>query len=76
MSKSVQNKKRKYFGKDIPQFMELPNLIEIQTRSYTKLLERTKTSEGEEQPSGIEEVFLSTFPIVSPNEDMTLEYQS
>ena len=76
MSKSIQNKKRKYFGKDIPQFMDLPNLIEIQTRSYTKLLERTKTQEGEEQPSGIEEVFLSTFPITSPNEDMTLEYQS
>jgi len=76
VSKSFQNKKRKYFGKDIPEFMGLPNLIEIQTHSYKKLLEKTKTSEGEEQPSGIEEVFLSTFPITSPNEDMTLEYHS
>ena len=76
MSSSIKNSKRKYFGKDIPNFMELPNLIDIQTTSYKKLLEKTKTAEGEEQLSGLEEVFRSTFPITSPNEDMTLEYQS
>ena len=76
MSESVQKQKRKYFGKDIPNFRELPNLVDIQLTSYKKLLENTTTSEGEEQVSGLEEVFRSTFPIVSPNEDMTLEYQS
>jgi len=75
VSDSTKKEKRKYFGKEIPNFMELPNLIDIQTMSYKRLLENTKTQEGEDQISGLEEVFRSTFPIVSPNEDMTLEYQ-
>lgn len=71
-----QNSNRKYFGKDIPNFMDLPNLIDIQLLSYNKLLQPTTTDDGEEEISGLEDVFRSTFPITSPNEDMVLQYQS
>lgn len=75
MSIGVQDVKREYFGKQIPEFKDLPNLIEIQLSSYKKLLESTINSEGENQMSGLEEVLRSTFPITSPNEDMVLEFQ-
>ena len=75
MSIGVQDVKREYFGKQIPEFKDLPNLIEIQLSSYRKLLESTVNSEGENQMSGLEEVLRSTFPITSPNEDMILEFQ-
>lgn len=67
---------RQYFGKNINNFMDLPNLIDIQLSSYENFLQRAKLKNGEKPiRKGLEDVFLSTFPIESPNEDMVLEYE-
>ena len=67
---------RQYIGKNIRNFMELPDLIDIQTSSYEKFLQRGKTrSEASSEEVGLEDVFRSTFPIESPNGDMLLEYE-
>ena len=84
---------RQYIGKDIKNFMDVPNLIEIQTSSYEAFLQKDKIlrrlpnetddaygrrrNESEIQPEnkGLQEVFTSSFPIESPNGDMSLEYE-
>lgn len=67
---------RQYIGKNIRNFMELPDLIDIQLSSYEKFLQRgePKASDSSEEV-GLEDVFRSTFPIESPNGDMLLEYE-
>jgi len=67
---------RQYIGKDIRNFMDLPDLIDIQLSSYRKFLQQD-VSEGEisSEELGLEDVFRSTFPIESPNGDMLLEYE-
>ncbi|MDR1836386.1 MAG: DNA-directed RNA polymerase subunit beta [Treponema sp.] len=68
--------KRKYIGKDIQDVMELPDLIDIQLKSYERFLQREKIKKGEKPAmQGLQEVFESTFPIKSPNEDMRLEFE-
>src|SRR5574344_555542 len=67
---------RQYIGKNIQNFMEIPDLVDIQTSSYEKFLQK-ETLENK-QPlaeQGLQEVFTSTFPIESPNGDMSLEYE-
>ncbi len=67
---------RKYLGKNIQNFMELPNLIDIQLSSYESFLQKNKLDNKEPLAvQGLEEVFQSTFPIESPNGDMVLEYE-
>ncbi|MDR3123948.1 MAG: DNA-directed RNA polymerase subunit beta, partial [Treponema sp.] len=68
--------KRTYIGKDIQDVMELPDLIDIQTCSYERFLQRERLRNKEPlEDQGLEEVFRTTFPIESPNGDMTLEYE-
>lgn len=74
MSTGVPVFNRQYVGKNIPNFMELPDLIDIQLSSYRKFLNRDRSSDATEDV-GLEEVFRSTFPIESPNGDMLLEYE-
>ena len=66
---------RRYYGKDVPNFMELPNLIDIQIQSYNKFLNKEKKTD-ETEIEGLESVFHTTFPIESTNEDMALQYLS
>ncbi|MBS7311111.1 MAG: DNA-directed RNA polymerase subunit beta [Treponema sp.] len=67
---------RQYIGKDIQEFMDVPNLIDIQTSSYEYFLQKEKLENGEPLLNqGLQEVFTSTFPIESPNGDMSLEYE-
>ncbi|MCH5290179.1 MAG: DNA-directed RNA polymerase subunit beta [Treponema sp.] len=67
---------RQYFGKDIQNFMELPNLIDIQLSSYESFVQRDRLASKEPLlDQGLQEVFTSTFPIESPNGDMKLEYE-
>jgi len=71
-SKDIQ---RVYFGKPYEDVMEIPNLIGIQLSSYEKFLQRDKLNSGEPfERQGLEDVFLTVFPIESPNSDMLLEY--
>ncbi len=66
---------RQYYGKDIQNFMEIPNLIDIQLSSYESFLQKDKLDKGEKlENHGLQEVFNTTFPIESPNGDMTLEF--
>ena len=64
---------RQYIGKNIQNFMELPDLIDIQLSSYESFLQKTKLDNKEPlAEQGLQEVFNSTFPIESPNGDMIL----
>ncbi len=66
---------RQYIGKDIQDFMELPNLIDIQLSSYEEFIQRDRINKGETLLNqGLQEVFTSTFPIESPQGDMVLEF--
>ena len=62
-----QNINRRYYGKDIPNFMELPNLIDIQIQSYNKFLndDNDRKDKDGANAEGLESVFRSTFPIES-----------
>ncbi len=67
---------RQYIGKNIRNFMELPNLIDIQLLSYENFLQKEQKLSGNPLLNqGLEEVFQSIFPIESPNGDMILEYE-
>ncbi len=74
-----------YHEGEYHEFMEVPNLIDIQLSSYEKFLQLEKSRENYArikqkekfiplENQGLEEVFRSTFPIESPNGDMVLEY--
>ena len=76
MLKVKQSERRQYIGKDIQDVMELPDLIDIQIHSYERFLQREKANKNEKPLlQGLQEVFETTFPIKSPNEDMRLEYE-
>lgn len=69
--------KRKYLGKSIRSFLELPDLIDTQLKSYKMFLsgiENDKSDSNEE--IGLNDVFESAFPIESPNGDMRLEFRN
>ena len=67
---------RQYIGKDIQNFMDVPDLIGIQTSSYESFLQAERLKKGEPLLNqGLQEVFTSTFPIESPNGDMSLEFE-
>ncbi|WP_213357561.1 DNA-directed RNA polymerase subunit beta [Chlamydiifrater phoenicopteri] len=55
--------------------LDLPNLIEIQIKSYNQFLQIGKLAE-ERENVGLEEVFREIFPIKSYNETTVLEYLS
>lgn len=57
----------------IPDEMELPDLIEIQTKSFRDFLQWDVPPE-ERQPMGLEEVFRDVFPIESPDGLTRLEF--
>ena len=67
---------RQYIGKDIQDFMELPNLVDIQLSSYESFIQKERLDKGEPlENKGLQEVFTSSFPIESPDGDMSLEYE-
>ena len=67
---------RKYIGSDFQEVCELPNLIGVQLDSYERFLQLDKLKAGAEPDPryGLESVFRNAFPIVSPNGEMTLNY--
>ena len=67
---------RQYIGKDIQNFMDIPDLIGIQTSSYENFLQSQKVKKGEKLLNqGLQKVFTDTFPIESPNGDMSLDFE-
>ena len=65
---------RRSFGK-IKKIIDIPNLIEIQKRSYDEFLQADTTSE-ERTDAGLQGVFKSVFPIKDFNENASLEFVS
>ena len=57
----------------IPDMLELPDLIEIQTKSFADFLQ-WETPPDERKPQGLQQVFQELFPIESPNGMTRLEY--
>ncbi len=64
---------RHNFGK-IPQVLEIPNLIEIQRKSYEKFLQKDR-SPGERDDVGLQGVFKSVFPIRDYNGSSELVFE-
>jgi DNA-directed RNA polymerase subunit beta len=65
---------RRSFGK-IKKIIDIPNLIEIQKRSYDEFLQVAVTSE-QRTDIGLQGVFKSVFPIKDFNETASLEFVS
>ncbi len=65
---------RRSFGR-IKKIIEIPNLIEIQKRSYEEFLQRSVLP-NERRDSGLQGVFRSVFPIKDFNETSSLEFVS
>jgi len=68
----VRKPERPILGR-IPDEMELPDLIEIQTKSYNDFLQ-WDVPPDERRPVGLQEVFLDVFPIASPDGQTRLEF--
>jgi len=66
--------KIKDFSK-IPEVYPLPNLLEVQLRSYSEFLQE-EVSPSEKAPIGLQEVFLEIFPIESFDKRLRLEFLS
>src|SRR5947208_3290122 len=65
---------RKDFGK-IPSIVEIPNLIEVQKRSYETFLHKDDTADRRAEV-GLQAVFKSVFPIADYNDNALLEFDS
>jgi DNA-directed RNA polymerase subunit beta len=65
---------RRDFGK-IPSIVEIPNLIEVQKRSYETFLQKDVPAERREE-FGLQAVFKSVFPIADYNDNALLEFDS
>ncbi|WAS93068.1 DNA-directed RNA polymerase subunit beta [Nannocystis poenicansa] len=76
MPPMIQNnfRVRKNFGK-LKRIIEVPNLIDIQKRSYDKFLQRDVPLENREE-IGLQAVFKSVFPIKDFGETSSLEFVS
>ena len=76
MSSRVANnlRFRRNFGR-IKKIIEIPNLIDIQKRSYDEFLQ-VDVAPGERRDSGLQGVFRSVFPIKDFNETASLEFVS
>ncbi len=76
MASVIQNnfRVRKSFAK-LPKVIEIPNLIDIQKRSYDKFLQ-ADVPPSKREDVGLQGVFKSVFPIKDFNETSSLEFVS
>ena len=65
---------RKNFGK-LKEILSIPNLIEVQKKSYNQFLQSQNTSKSNLQ-KGLDRVFKDIFPIEEISDKATLEYLS
>ena len=66
--------KRKNYAK-LPDLFEMPNLLDVQVRSFDEFLQ-TDLPRAKREKKGLEEVFHEFFPIESPDGAYKLEYVS
>ena len=72
-SKGASALARVNYGK-LQEVLAIPNLVDVQTRSYQSFLQEGVPPEKRDPTIGLESVFRSAFPIESPAKDMVLEY--
>jgi len=65
-------RKRESFGK-VPHILDVPNLIEIQRKSFDVFLQRDIPA-GKRKDTGLQAAFMSVFPIADYNETATIEF--
>ncbi len=65
-------RKRLDFGK-VPQFLDVPNLIEIQKKSYDRFLQKDVPLHKRDD-FGLQSAFLGVFPIMDYNETAAIEF--
>ena len=70
--KKIANRKRLDFSK-IPATIKIPNLIEVQKRSYERFLQMDKLP-SERDDAGLQSVFQSVFPITDFRNVSQLEF--
>jgi DNA-directed RNA polymerase subunit beta len=70
----ILKNQRTWIGPNRADIADLPNLIEIQLNSYEWFLQREAYREGKLQNQGLYQLFQDFFPIVSPDEKMSLEF--
>ena len=68
-----QKRLRKYYGK-IREVLEMPNLIEVQKRSYERFLQMYAAPADREENVGLQAVFKSIFPINDFRKTCSLEF--
>ena len=69
--------RREILGNQVLQDIEMPDLVEIQLKSYESFLQISKLKSGETLENiGLEEVFREVFPIKNTKETYILEYVS
>ena len=73
MSNLIVNHRRKHFGLPADQCPTIPFLIKIQVDSYNRLLQQDIMPEQREN-IGIQNVFLSNFPVVSQNGNVIVRF--
>ena len=65
-------KKRRYYG-NIQEIMDIPNLMEIQKKSYNDFLQKNVLPEDRKN-QGVQAVFQSVFPIYDFNNNSSMEF--
>ncbi len=70
MAKALRE--RKSFGK-VPHILPVPDLIEIQKRSFDRFLQKGVTA-GKREDTGLQAAFHSVFPVVDYNETASIEF--
>jgi DNA-directed RNA polymerase subunit beta len=68
----AHDRERRDFAR-IPTIIDLPNLIEVQQKSYGRFLQQER-SPADREDRGLEAVFRSVFPINDFNGTAALEY--
>ncbi len=71
--KAIPRGERINFAK-IPEVISIPDLIEIQRRSYEQFLQKDRRPE-EREDSGLQGVFTSVFPITDYEDSASLEFE-
>ena len=71
----IKPKKREYIGKAIEKIdIEIPNLLEIQLKSYDDFLQKNINPKERDPEKGLEYVLRTSFPIESNNGKIILDY--
>lgn len=77
MSVTKNAVKRENLGSNVFQDMDVPDLVEIQVKSYEDFLQKKKLERGEPlENKGLEEVFREVFPIENAKGTHILNYKS